>query len=171
MDGANTVPNSGGGNVGIGMTNPSQKLDIAGTTRTGILQITGGSDLAENFEMLDAAVKPGMVVAIDPMNIGKLVLAHGAYNRRVAGIISGANNLAAGMLLPDLKDAKNSLPVALSGCVWVYTDATKNPIKPGDLLTTSAMPGYAMKAVNYRRAQGAIIGKAMSELKAAKAWC
>jgi hypothetical protein len=92
-------------------------------------------------------------------------LARGAYNRRVAGIVSGANNLSAGMLLPDLKESKDSMPVALSGRVWVYADAGKDPIRPGDLLTTSSTAGHAMKVKDHRRAQGAVIGKAMSELR------
>jgi hypothetical protein len=155
------------GNVGIGTINPTQKLEVVGTTKTGILQITGGSDLAENFEFTET-VKPGMVVAIDPRKAGKLVIARGEYNRAVAGVISGANDLAAGMVLPDLKDNENSMPVALSGRVWVYADATRNPIEPGDLLTTSATPGHAMKASNHKRAQGAIIGKAMTGLESGK---
>ena len=155
------------GNVGIGTTNPTSKLEVVGTMKTGVLQITGGSDLAENFEITGGA-KPGMVVAIDPRQTGKLTVARGVYNRRVAGIVSGANNLSVGMILPDLKDTKNSLPVALSGRVWVYCDATRNPIRAGDLLTTSATPGYAMKVVNYSKAQGAIIGKAMTDLKSGK---
>ena len=36
----------------------------------------------------------------------------------------------------------------------------------GDLLTTSDMPGYAMKVTDYDRANGAIIGKAMTGLPA-----
>lgn len=160
----------------VSTNNTIQLGRAADTVRASILQITGGSDLAENFEIDNGEkssaamdeVKPGMVVAIDPRNAGKLALARGTYNRRVAGIISGANNLSAGMLLPNLSTAENSMPLALSGRVWVYADATKNPIIPGDLLTTSNTPGHAMKATNYKKAQGAIIGKAMSELKSGK---
>jgi len=155
------------GNVGIGTTTPTQKLDVAGTTKTNILQITGGSDLAEKFEVT-GNVKPGRIVSIDPRNAGKLILSRGAYDRQVAGVISGANNLSAGMLLPDLKESENSHPVALSGRVWVYADARNGPIRPGDLLTSSATPGHAMRVVSYKRAQGAIIGKAMSGLRSGR---
>lgn len=142
-------------------------IDNNGNVSLGVLQITGGSDLAEHFEVIGAA-KPGMLVAIDPENAGKLSVAHGAYNRRVAGVISGAKNLSPGMVLPDLSASEKSQPIALSGRVWVYCDATTHPIKPGDLLTTSNTPGHAMKVTNYAKAQGAIIGKAMSGLKSGR---
>jgi hypothetical protein len=58
--------------------------------------------------------------------------------------------------------------VALSGRVYVLADASGGPIRPGDLLTTSNSPGYAMKVSDYARAQGAVIGKAMSPLKEGK---
>jgi hypothetical protein len=132
-------------------------------TSVSVLQITGGSDLAENFE-IDGKAKPGMVVAIDPNSAGQMVVSRGAYNRRVAGIISGANKLSTGMLLPNLDRSKPSSPIALAGRVWVFADASTGAIKPGDLLTTSSTAGHAMKVKNYRRAQGAIIGKAMSGL-------
>ena len=54
--------------------------------------------------------------------------------------------------------------VALSGRVYVLADAANGPIKPGDMLTTSATPGHAMKVTNHQHAQGAILGKAMSAL-------
>jgi len=165
------ISNNGSGDLIKGFCafcgGPSFRVQNNGTTVTTVLQITGGSDLAEHFEVAER-VKPGMVVAIDPKNAGKLSIARGAYNRRAAGVISGAKNLSAGMVLPDVSGAKQSVPVALSGRVWVYCDANRNPIKPGDLLTTSVIPGHAMKATNHAKAQGAIIGKAMSGLKAGR---
>ena len=55
--------------------------------------------------------------------------------------------------------------VALSGRVYVKADASAGSIVPGDLLTTSSTPGHAMKACDHARAQGAILGKAMTGLK------
>jgi hypothetical protein len=55
--------------------------------------------------------------------------------------------------------------VALSGRVFVKADASAGPIRPGDLLTTSAVPGHAMKVADHDRAQGAVLGKAMTGLE------
>lgn len=142
------------------------------------LQINGGADFAENFDVraenhTDSAavsdIQPGRVVAIDPANPGKLSLSRRAYDRRVAGIISGAGGVQPGMTMGQentLADGK--YPVALSGRVYCWADAAQGAIKPGDLLTTSATPGHAMKVTNAQRAQGAIIGKAMTGLKTGK---
>jgi hypothetical protein len=64
--------------------------------------------------------------------------------------------------------AVSSHPVALTGRVWCFCDASYGAIAPGDRLTTSATPGHAMKAADPDRAGGAVLGKAMSELKAGK---
>ena len=60
--------------------------------------------------------------------------------------------------------AHGNHPVALTGRVYVYADATTAPVGIGDLLTTSATPGHAAKVVDHNLAQGAIIGKAMTPL-------
>ena len=49
--------------------------------------------------------------------------------------------------------------------MYCWVDTSNGPIKPGDLLTTSDTPGHAMKVTDYAKAQGAIIGKAMSSLE------
>jgi hypothetical protein len=164
---ANGIAINTSGNVGIGTLDPTAKLQVVGTARASVLEITGGLDLAEHFEIAEGG-KPGLVVAINPHNSGQFSIARGAYNRRVAGIISGANQLSAGMVLSGGKQSKASMPIALSGRVWVYCDATRHGIRPGDLLTTSNTAGHAMKVINYTRAQGAVIGKAMTELKSGR---
>lgn len=135
---------------------------ITGTTTTGVLEVTG-ADLAERFPVTDA-VEPGMVVAIDPQNPGHLSLSRQAYNRLVAGVVSGANGLPAGTIMGNLPGHENAPAVALTGRVWVQCDATERAIEPGDLMTTAERPGHAMAAADITRAQGAIIGKAMTGL-------
>ena len=55
--------------------------------------------------------------------------------------------------------------VALTGRVYCRATAANGPIAPGDLLTTSDVPGHAMRVDDPTRAQGAIIGKAMGSLE------
>ncbi|MFH1748041.1 MAG: hypothetical protein ABIG44_13480 [Planctomycetota bacterium] len=135
-----------------------------GTTSVNVLHIMGGADLAENFEVTEPDVQPGMVVEIDPDNPGKLRIASGAYNRRVAGVVSGANELSVGMVLGQLPGEENATPIALSGRVWVHCDATEQAIEPGDMLTTAERAGHAMPVRDHSRAHGTVIGKAMSKL-------
>jgi hypothetical protein len=156
----------GDGNVGIGTTSPNSKLDVQGKTTTQVLEITGGSDLAESFTIAhEATVRPGTVVAIDPANPGYLRLTAHAYDRTVAGIVAGANGINPGLTLNSDRTATDpTWPVALTGRVYAWAEATRDPIRPGDLLTTSDIPGHAMKVTDYARSQGAVLGKAMSAL-------
>ncbi|MCE5230181.1 hypothetical protein LLG95_11355 [bacterium] len=157
------------GNVGVGTSFPSTKLHVAGEMTCAVANITGGSDLCEQFDITGKDVKPGMVVSMDPAQAGKLVVSSKAYDRTVAGVVSGAGGLKPGLMMGQQGSIANGkFPVALTGRVYVMVDATKVPVQMGDLLTTSNTPGHAMKASNYEKAQGAIIGKAMTSLKSGK---
>lgn len=135
---------------------------INGLARVDVLEITG-ADLAERFPTTDdhAEIKPGMVMEIDPDHAGKLRIARGEYNRRVAGVVSGAGSIPTGTILGNMPGSEGAPAVALSGRVHVFCIGE---IEPGDLLTTSDKPGYAMRADDAARSRGAIIGKAMSRV-------
>ena len=91
-----------------------------------------------------------------------------AYDKRVAGVVSGGGDYKPGILLDKKPSATNRLPVALVGKVYCKVDAGCTPIEVGDLLTTSATAGHAMKAVEPLHAFGAVIGKALRPLKAGR---
>ncbi len=157
-------------------TDPSIVLDAnyggSGFARisTDELEIKGGADLAEYFDLtteeMEGNVKPGMLVAIDPETEGKLQITQHERDKKVVGIISGAYGIRPGLLLSQkasLVDGK--YPVAILGRVYVLADATEGAIKAGDFLTSSDQPGYARKVGKFRKARGAIIGKAMTSLR------
>ena len=56
------------------------------------------------------------------------------------------------------------MPLALTGKVWCLVDANREAVHIGDLLTTSATPGHAMKANDTARAFGAVLGKALDDM-------
>ena len=154
------------GNVGIGTVNPSKKLTVRGnlllesvSTGDPVAEFGEGLDYAEGFDLSEkAGIKPGTVLVIDSDNPGKLTISSSPYDSRVAGIAAGANGLGSGVRLGV---GQFDCDVALAGRVYCNVDASGGAIEPGDLLTTSSTPGFAMKVKDRQSAQGAILGKAM----------
>jgi hypothetical protein len=142
-------------------------VSVTGQLTCASLKLTGGSDIAEPFNVGKGDnIIPGMVMAIDSKAPGKLKLADKCYDRCVAGVISGAGNIVPGMIMGQKGSvADGEYPVALTGRVFCWADASYGSIEIGDLLTTSEAPGYAMKVADLAKAQGAILGKAMTSLK------
>lgn len=142
-----------------------------GRITCGEIRLTGGADFAEYFDVNDRnsenqVIEPGTIVSIDPLNPGKLFPCNEAYDTKVAGVISGANGVDPGLIMGhDNTIASGDYPVALTGRVYVKADNSNGTIKPGDFLTSSSKPGYAMKVKNMKKATGAIIGKAMTSLE------
>jgi hypothetical protein len=122
-----------------------------------------GADCAEQFDIEGTAQpEPGTILVID--DEGKLRESSSAYDRRVAGVVSGAGDFRPGIVLDRQPSSQGRATIALVGKVYCKADADPAPIQVGDLLTTSPRPGYAMKAANATQAFGAVIGKALRPL-------
>jgi hypothetical protein len=125
-----------------------------------------GADLAEQFGVVGAvAPEPGSVVVLAGGD--HVAVSSEPYDRRVAGIVSGAGDYRPGIVL-DRRSDHGRCPLALSGKVWCKVDADSAPVEVGDMLTTSATPGHAMKAIDPARAFGAVIGKALAGLESGR---
>jgi hypothetical protein len=119
-----------------------------------------GADCAEHFDTAGARqIEPGTVVVID--EDGALRESSVAYDRKVAGVVSGAGAYRPGIVLDGDSSRKDRALEAVVGKVYCKADARHGPIELGDLLTTSPTPGHAMRAGDPTRAFGAVIGKAL----------
>ncbi len=128
----------------------------------GVVQIPN-ADCAEDFPVApDTALEAGDVVVFDPA--AAIRRSEQAYDKRVAGVISGAGDTRPGIVLGRKGADMDRLPVALVGKVNCKVDASFGAIEVGDLLTSSPRPGHAMKADDSARAFGAVLGKALAAL-------
>jgi hypothetical protein len=121
------------------------------------------ADVAEWYNISDASIDFGDVVSIDK-DIGEssgqdppqhyfVKKSSASYQSDIMGIVSAD----AGVKLGDNGDTENQRQVALVGRVPVKISLENGPIKIGDPLTSSSVPGLAMKATE----PGMIIGVAL----------
>ena len=123
-------------------------------------------DVGENFPTLDATIEAGDVVGLDyqQKNIasGTFVFESEFVRKASASnTVIGVMSKKPGLLLKGSgsKDSRSvqNVAVALAGRVPIKVSLENGPIEPGDRLTTSSIPGIAMKATKA----GIVIGMAL----------
>jgi hypothetical protein len=158
------------GKVGIGTTTPTAKLDVNGNFNvTGDITATGNigakyQDLAEWVPSVQK-LSAGTVVVLDQGKTNHVVASGISYDTSVAGVVSEMPGIILG------EKGEGKVKVATTGRVKVKVDATRSPIKVGDLLVTSNVQGVAMRSVPLDfggaliHRPGTIIGKALETLE------
>lgn len=137
---------------------------VSNTLTVGVDIVLANGDCAEDFDIAGLEkVEPGTVMVID--SEGSLQPSDRAYDKRVAGVISGAGDFKPGIVLDKQESSRNRMPIALLGKVYCKVDANYGAIEVGDLLTTSPTLGHAMRVSDPLKAFGAVIGKALRPLE------
>lgn len=157
------------GNIGIGTADPQSKLDVAGDLKVSGNAVINGNiaakyqDIAEWVDSEQPLVA-GTVVVLNTTRNNAVASSSRAYDTHVAGVVSAQPGVMLG------EGGEGKVLVATTGRVKVRVDATRHPIKIGDLLVTSNKPGVAMRSQQIRAGNarlhrpGTIIGKAVESL-------
>jgi hypothetical protein len=158
------------GRIGVGTTNPAEKFQVVGNISVvGNIVATGSvsatyQDVAE-WVPARQQMAAGTVVILDPEKSNQVMSSITTYDTRVAGVVSAQPGVILG------QGGEGKVMVATTGRVKVKVDATRSPIRIGDLLVTGDKEGVAMKSepINVSGRQihtpGTIIGKALEPLE------
>lgn len=119
-----------------------------------IREIYGGEaslGVARAIEFKDKDVKDGSVVSSSEEGA---VLSSVPYDSLVLGVV--ARDAA---IVISSTEVKDGIPIISSGQVYILVSSKDGVIKKGDLLTTSTIPGVAVKALK----SGYVLGSAMED--------
>jgi hypothetical protein len=118
---------------------------------------TSGADLAERYTSQET-LEFGDVVVIDPLNDHAVKKSKYQYEPTMVGVVSTDPGFISGAY------TENSYPIGLIGRVPVKVSTENGNIQVGDYLTTSSVPGVAMKAT----LSGRVLGKALESIDPSK---
>lgn len=167
------------GGIGVGTKTPSQPLEVNGNVKVdGGIYFPGsstpqtvpwtgvvcGGDYAEDVKTKGHSrqYEPGDVLVISSKSSSDVEKSREPYSTSVAGVYATKPGVIGKR--DSMAKVVDEVPMAMVGIVPTKVSTENGPIHRGDLLVTSARPGYAMKGTERSRLVGAVIGKAMGSL-------
>ena len=154
------------GATGVGAARFVGDVTVNGTVTSQDVILTG-ADCAEQFDTAESLeLEPGTVVVIG--KDGALRESRESYDRKVAGVISGAGEYTPAIIMDGRPSGGGRALVAMVGKVYCKVDANYASIDVGDLLTASQTAGHAMKASDPAQSFGSVIGKALRAMPAGR---
>jgi hypothetical protein len=146
-------------NEGGGVFAPKCHINKEGT-------FVSGSDFAESLPAVGkrSHYLAGDVLVASVRRSGHVERSLRARDRAVIGVYSTRPAVLGADKSGTTRVGRNEIPVAITGIVPVKVTAQNGLIHPGDLLTSSSLPGRAMRAGRIP-AVGTILGKALGTLE------
>ncbi len=146
------------GSICIQIRRCTHTFGVQGTIgASGAITANTTPDLSETIPAAPG-VETADVVMADPNNTERVVKSDRAYNSAVVGVISdGSSSFMINSYGGSEGAALTGKPMVLAGRVPVKVTDEGGAVRPGDYLTSSSTPGYAMKATHA----GSTIGKAL----------
>ena len=150
--------NSNTYNVCIDYASCTNALAVNGMVySSGGFTSSGSPDISEYIPVA-SGVQADDVVSANPNGSVGAVDSSTPYDTTAIGVISNGTSSFIGNAPGDGQSATGQMPIVLAGRVPVHVTNMNGAIEPGDYLTTSSVPGYAMLATE----PGPTIGKALA---------
>ena len=108
-----------------------------------LVEVRGGADLAERFNVSGDKVEPGTLMVIDANNPGHLTISRSAYDTKVAGIVSGAGDVKPGLTLQQEGVLDGDTQVAIAG--RVNDGQTGKPVGSAQVSITNMPDAFKKK--------------------------
>lgn len=128
--------------IAFAQSSTSKDQDVEGAATLGV---------ARMVETKEKNVKDGSIMSSSPQGA---VFSTTPYDSQVLGVVSPD----AAMTI-NTSDSDTSIPVISEGTTYVLVSSQAGPIKKGDSITTSLMPGVGVKAVK----SGYVLGTALED--------
>lgn len=162
------VNSRGTGNLAVFRVNNSNvaRINAAGRGFFNAGTQNSGADVAEAFDVIGSIdqYEPGDVLVISLDEDRTVEKSAEPYSDLVAGVYA----TKPGVLLTEKdidQDLSGMAPMGVVGVIPTKVCLEGGPIKRGDLLVTSSIPGVAMKADKDKVRPGQVIGKALQEFQ------